>query len=376
MKVFLGAPALLCPLGDDPVKVHQRMLDDESGLSRTDHYGKSVFAGNIGDGLVQEMPNRTRLESMMIQTIRKSLIGLNGFDVSNTALFICTTKGNIDHIKDATDELVGLSRLITVLRDEFKLSNTPQIISHACISGIVGVVTAARWIKAGNADNAIVVGGDLASEFTLSGFLSLHAVSGERCKPYDKNRDGINLGEAAASLVLSKDKVVFKDDSWIYSAGNVTNDANHISGPSRTGEGLYRSITKTLNKAENAEFDFISAHGTGTVFNDEMESIAFDRSGISSKPIHSLKWYLGHTLGAAGLIETVIGLECLRTGQIIKSGGFKEEGTSKRLNVVQPEERHFDSAQGDGLEEGQLNSFLKTASGFGGCNASILISNE
>ena len=364
MKIHIGAPSLLCPLGDEPTTVHQRMLDDESGLSQINHFGKSVFAGKIGDELLQEIPKTTRLESMMIQTIKKSLIGLNDFDLSNTALFICTTKGNIDHIEDSNDDVVGLSRLTQVLADELELASRPQIISHACISGIVGVVTAARWIKAGYADNAIVVGGDLASEFTLSGFLSLHAVSGDRCKPYDKNRDGINLGEAAASLVLSKDKAVFNDDSWVYSAGNVTNDANHISGPSRTGEGLYRSISKTLEKAGDTDFDFISAHGTGTVFNDEMESIAFDRSGISDKPVHSLKWYLGHTLGAAGLIETVLGLECLRTGRIIASGGFKEDGTTKPLNVVKS------------IGADQLNSFLKTASGFGGCNASMLITNE
>ena len=364
MKIHIGAPSILCPLGDDSAQVHERMLNGESGLSQTNHFEKSVFAGKINDSLIQQIPNKTRLESMMIQTIKKSLAGLNGIDLARTALFICTTKGNIDHISDSEDDVVCLSRLIKVLKDEFELSSIPQIISHACISGIVGVVTAARWVKAGFSDNAIIVGGDLASEFTLSGFLSLHAVSEERCKPYDKNRDGINLGEAAACLILTGDDSVFKRDSWVYAAGNVTNDANHISGPSRTGEGLYRSIKKTMEKADDLDFDFISAHGTGTVFNDEMESIAFDRSGISSKPVHSLKWFLGHTLGAAGLIETVIGLECLKIGKIIKSGGYDNPGTSKSLNVVET------------VEEGQLNSFLKTASGFGGCNASMLIVNE
>ncbi len=363
MKVFLGAPSLVCPLGDDLSKVHARMLSDESGLSPVDHFGKSVFAGKIGKDLIRTVPNSTRLESMMIQTIRRSLIGLNGSDPSKTVLFICTTKGNIDHINDPEDNVVGLSRLIHALKHEFQLAYPPQIVSHACISGIVGVVTAARWIQAGFSDHAIVVGGDLASEFTLSGFLSLHAVSEQRCKPYDKDRDGINLGEASACLVLSKDRAIFKEDAWLYQAGNVTNDANHISGPSRTGEGLFRSIVKTLDKAENAGFDFISAHGTGTVFNDEMESIAFDRAGISAKPVHSLKWYLGHTLGAAGLIETVIGLECLRSEKIITSGGFVEQGTTRNMNVVKL------------VEEKTLRSFLKTASGFGGCNASMLISD-
>ena len=357
--IYLGAPALTCPLGDDPSEVHQRMCDGDSGLSEVNHDGTVVQAG-----VIDHHPKRdglTRLESMLIDTVKRSLGQVADLDLAKTQVFVCTTKGNIDLI-EGQDDRVELTRLSSVLQSEFGLAHIPQIISHACISGIVGVITAARWIEAGNADHCIVVGGDLASHFTLSGFLSLHAVSEDRCRPYDESRDGINLGEAAACLVVSKDKGVFGGDCWQYRGGAINNDANHISGPSRTGEGLHRSIERVF-AGQSKSFDFISAHGTGTVFNDEMESIAFERSGINHKPVHSLKWYLGHTLGAAGLIETVIGLECLRKNQLVASGGFQKLGTSKTLDVI------------NSTQDRPLSSFLKTASGFGGCNASMLISN-
>ena len=357
--IYLGAQALICPLGSDPDQVHANMCDGVSGLGPIDHNGNHVKAGLI-DG-VSQRTGLTRLESMLLETIERSLSQVADLDSARTQVFICTTKGNIDLIRK-DDGRVELTRLSAVLKEELNLIGTPQIISHACISGIVGVITAARWIEAGHADHCIVVGGDLASHFTLSGFLSLHAVSEDRCRPYDETRDGINLGEAAACLVVSKNKAVFKDDCWSYDGGAITNDANHISGPSRTGEGLHRSIERVFQGKDKA-FDFISAHGTGTVFNDEMESIAFERSGISDKPVHSLKWYLGHTLGAAGLIETIIGLECLKKNQLVASGGFEKLGTTKPMNVV------------DATRDQELNSFLKTASGFGGCNASMLISN-
>lgn len=356
---FLGAPALICPLGNSPGQVHAQMCEGVSGLSPIDHCGNRVKAGVIQK--VSERAGLTRLESMLLGTIERSKAQVEDLNPERTQVFICTTKGNIDLI-DKDDNRVEQTRLSSVLKAELGLVHTPQIISHACISGIAGVITAARWIEAGHADHCIVVGGDLASHFTLSGFLSLHAVSEDRCKPYDEKRDGINLGEAAACLVVSKSKDVFKSACWNYDGGSITNDANHISGPSRTGEGLHRSIERVFDGKDKA-FDFISAHGTGTVFNDEMESIAFERSGISEKPVHSLKWYLGHTLGAAGLIETIIGLECLKNNQLVASGGFEKLGTTKPMNVV-----------GSTLDQ-QLNSFLKTASGFGGCNASMLISN-
>lgn len=141
------------------------------------------------------------------------------------------------------------------------------------------------------------------------------------------------------------------------------NDANHISGPSRTGEGLYLSIKKALeqsNISEN-EVDMINAHGTATLYNDEMESIAFNRMNMQNISLNSLKGYFGHTLGASGLLETAISIELAKQGKILKSIGFEELGVTNFIRIQQKTENKI------------IKNILKTASGFGGTNTALLI---
>ena len=209
-------------------------------------------------------------------------------------------------------------------------------------------------------DNAVIVAGDLVTKFTLSGFQSFQALSDSPCKPYSKYRNGITLGEGAASVFVSKEK---PDSNGVQILGDGTsNDANHISGPSRTGEGLYRSILTAMTEAqlEANEIDFISAHGTATLYNDEMESIAFTRRRLQHVPLHSLKGVFGHTLGASGLLETVIGLEMMHQKTMLPSVGFDVVGVSKPLHILRQ------------LQHQPIDVLLKTASGFGGCNTAVL----
>ena len=145
--------------------------------------------------------------------------------------------------------------------------------------------------------------------------------------------------------------------------GSLSNDANHISGPSRTGEELAYAINKSLDDAgiDGGDIDFISAHGTGTVYNDEMEANALRIAGLMGAPLNSLKGYYGHTLGAAGLIESIISMESLREGMVLGTPGFEQAPESHQVNV-----------SADHRQIGARN-FLKTASGFGGCNAAVVI---
>jgi 3-oxoacyl-[acyl-carrier-protein] synthase-1 len=143
----------------------------------------------------------------------------------------------------------------------------------------------------------------------------------------------------------------------------LSNDANHISGPSRTGEELCSAINNALNESRMtpAEIDFISAHGTATIYNDEMEAKAFHLAGLGDVPLNSLKPYYGHTLGAAGVVETTIGIHSLLNNIMIPTPGYSKSGVSKPVNVPQR------------VESKTLKTFLKTASGFGGCNAAIVL---
>jgi 3-oxoacyl-[acyl-carrier-protein] synthase-1 len=181
------------------------------------------------------------------------------------------------------------------------------------------------------------------------------------CKPFDLNRDGINLGEGAATVILSSKQQ--NDDNIQLAGGSVSNDANHISGPSKTGEELFFAIDAALKSAgvKPEAIDFISAHGTATVYNDEMEAKAINLAGMQDIPVNSLKGYYGHTLGASGLIEAIIAAHSLKRDTIIPTRGFTELGVTQPLHVATE------------LQQTPLTACLKTASGFGGCNAAIVL---
>jgi len=364
-RVYIGAKSILCPLGDTPAAVFAKMLAGQSGLRQVERpFGleMSPFIGQIPERYIQEESvDGTRLENMLSGCFAHSQrkLAYDPFMDDSGLVIICTTKGNIDHFAKRTDARLPLHRLSSFLQYQFRLSRMPMVLSNACISGVAGIITAARLIRSGEVKHVMVLGGDLVSQFTLAGFASLKAMADGHCRPYDVQRTGINLGEAAAGLVLSSSRDIFKGNCMEYLGGAVTNDANHISGPSRTGEGLFRSISRTLNEAgaDAADVAFINAHGTGTSFNDEMESIALERAGLSDTPVNSLKGYIGHTLGAAGVIETLLGLEAMKQGKLLPSLNYAEHGVSRPMNIITSPQP---------FPEGV---FLKTASGFGGGNA-------
>ncbi|MDF2448919.1 MAG: 3-oxoacyl-(acyl-carrier-protein) synthase [Bacteroidota bacterium] len=314
--------------------------------------------------VIQAPESFTKLEQLSILSIQ-DVIRKSGLDPSGerTLLLYSTTKGNIDVLENSYPHMnpnrVYLSELGKQLQSYFKFKHTPLILSNACISGILGIIVAKRLIETKQYDNVIVCGGDILSEFTMSGFKSFNALSGDPSKPFDANRTGINLGEAVASILITNQKTYAgKYDAEVV-AGASANDANHISGPSRTGEGLFQCLQQIL-KDNHSEIGFISAHGTATPYNDEMESIAFERSGLSEVPVNSLKGYYGHTLGAAGVLETILSLESMKHQRLIKSEGYEIKGISGHITMI---DRHKEKA---------FNSFIKTASGFGGCNAAAL----
>jgi 3-oxoacyl-[acyl-carrier-protein] synthase-1 len=248
--------------------------------------------------------------------------------------------------------------------EHFGFTNKPVVVSNACISGLLAILTGMRLIRSGQYENAVVAGADVISKFVLSGFQSFQAISATLCKPFDAARDGINLGEGAGTVILTSNK---EHSSGIkVKGGSVSNDANHISGPSRTGEELYLAVARAMEDANLSakEINFISAHGTATIYNDEMEAKAITLAGMQSAPLNSLKGYYGHTLGAAGIIESIISMQSLKEDVIIPTMGFKNMGVTQPVNVCAS------------LYRSTLQHCLKTASGFGGCNAAMIFSKQ
>lgn len=370
---YIWASGLVTPLGFSTEDNFDLLLkgtsaikkQDNKTISETPFYAAMVSEEKIATHFQQlaDPKNFTKLEKMMLLSIAQTLANAGVNISAKTALIVATTKGNIDVLnpKSPFDESrTYLPTLAKKLADFYNFKTEPVIVSNACVSGILAVAVAKRMLVSGLYDNAVVVAGDLVTKFTFSGFQSFQALSDAPCQPYSKYRKGITLGEAAASVFITKEK---PENSAVQIIGSSScNDANHISGPSRTGEGLYKSITAALKEArlEAKDVDFISAHGTATLYNDEMESIAFTRQQMQHIPLHSLKGVFGHTLGASGLLEAVVSLEMMQHKTMLPSLGFDQLGVSKPLHILQQKEQKV------------IEVLLKTASGFGGCNTAVL----
>lgn len=371
-EVFVVADNILSPLGKTTAENFAKLKEGISGVK--EHTDLSIsplpfFASlfDKGEQFVQaDEHNYTKFEQLLIASIADALNG-SGVDVRDkkTALIISSTKGNISLLEDEpmSDELkdrISLSTSAKLVAEHFGFQNQPIVVSNACISGVLGVVTASRLLRSGQYENAVVAGADVISKFIMSGFESFKALSSAPCKPFDKEHDGLNLGEGAGTIILSTNHKYAQNIK--VKGGSVSNDANHISGPSRTGQELAGAINNALTEADFTadDIDFISAHGTATVYNDEMEANATSISGLQKVPLNSLKGFYGHTLGAAGLIESIVSIQSLRQSLVIPTIGFTEAADAEKVNVCATPTRL------------KANNFLKTASGFGGCNAAVI----
>lgn len=362
--VWIVADAIISPLGFTSEENFQNVCNDRSGLKNISDASLSSFPIHAGQvNLSHTEKGFTRFEQMCVNAISRIVEHIK-IPIDKTLFILSTTKGNINLLKtDPAHPRIHLHATAKHIAKHFGIENT-MVVSNACISGVMAITVAKRFMQTGQYDHALVVGADELTSFVVSGFQSLGALSPERCRPFDKSRIGINLGEAAAAVLLTSKPELLSEQPTIKVLGSgLTNDANHISGPSRTGEELALAINTALteSKLDPQTIDFISAHGTATLYNDEMEAKAFNLARLSETPLNSLKGYYGHTLGAAGVLELIISLHALRNDQLVTSLGYEESGVSQQVNVVRNSSR------------ANLKTLLKTASGFGGCNAAIVL---
>jgi len=363
MRVVLGAAHVVSPLGEGLAASLQRMRGGGSALQPiAPADGPPAVVGMIPEELIAPGPDRLyRLVDRVLGNVLDELSqpALN----ERWGCYIATTKGDIEALGSADPDRVRLPYLADHIQRKAGFAKRPWIISNACASGTSAIAVAGAAIARGHIDHAILLGVDLLSRFVLRGFQALHAVSEAPCTPFDAARDGTSLGEACAAVVLTNDPHILPNKLGTFLSGSIAHDANHISGPSRTGEGLVRAIHGACNKAQITASDIhaINAHGTGTDYNDGMESIAFERCELSAVPMSGYKGWFGHTLGAAGVLETILALEALNNGWVLRNEGLVNVGVPGKVNALLKDER----ASGDLL--------LKTSSGFGGCNAAILL---
>lgn len=373
-EVFIAADNILSPLGHTTAENFIQLKKNVSGIklhnnaaiSETPFY--AALFENSNWYIRDDNSKFTKFEQLLAASIKDALqnCSVDPRD-KGTLLIISSTKGNISLLETEVKskelrERIGLHTSGELIANHFQFVNKPLIISNACISGLLGILTGMRLVRSGQFRNVVVAGADVVSRFILSGFQSFQAISPLQCRPFDKERDGITLGEGAGTIVLSADTRYANGIKVI--GGGTSNDANHISGPSRTGIELYQAIKNTLKEANLSatDIDFISAHGTATIYNDEMEAKAISLAGMQSIPVNSLKGYFGHTLGAAGLIESIVTIQSMRENIVLPTKGFQHHGVSEPMNICTD------------LQMTELKNCMKTASGFGGCNATVVFS--
>jgi 3-oxoacyl-[acyl-carrier-protein] synthase-1 len=380
--IYITADNIITSLGFTTKENVNKIAAEQTGVKCHDNkaiYPSPVWVSKISDELlsvaIRKLKNPqdyTRLEQLfllsIIEATQQTAIDITSDD---TLIILASTKGNIDLLEHKNKgnfpaNRVQLGTMAAQIQTYFNNPNTPIVVCNACISGVLALDVAKRLLRKNNYKNIIVAGGDLISEFVVSGFQSFKAMSNAPCKPYDKNRVGINLGDGIGTIILSTEKPTNQDDIITLEGGASSNDANHISGPSRTGDGLFNAIDNALNDANfsSSEMDYLSMHGTATPFNDEMESKALDLANLSEVPMNSLKGYIGHTLGAAGVIESIVAIHSLKNNSLYASLGFEELGVPKPINVITK------------TTEARLHKCLKTASGFGGCNAAVVFAKN
>lgn len=365
------ADNIISPLGYDTDANFKAILSGKTRLCKHDNsFGlPEPFCGSLlnrdeiektANSEMADSENYTFFEKLCILSAKKAISDCNlSTRESNVIFVLSTTKGNVDCLEDSlNDSRCHLAVSAHKIAQYFGNHNTPIVVSNACISGVCAQIAAVRELLSGHYRYAVVIGCDILSKFIISGFQSFKALSSECCQPYDKNRVGLNLGEAAGTIILKAGKPSNEHD-WQYVSSSIHNDANHISGPSRTGEGTFRVLADILKDIDISEIGFINAHGTATAYNDEMESIAIHRAGLDEVCVNGLKGYYGHTLGAAGIIETILSMKAIDNGIVLATKGFESAGTSYALNISNQ------------VRETSKTAFIKILSGFGGSNAGI-----
>ena len=390
-RIVITGMGLISAIGNSVKENRNALKNERSGIEHIKFY-QTAYAGKLPTAEVKSSTdslNRRLFGTPNESITRTSLLALHAAAEAiadskltndellsdETSLVGATTVGGMcltDEIyhdalakKDGTPYLSSYdyASVTIAIQERYGLSGEIGTINTACSSSANSILYGARLIQHGFAKRAIVGGAESLAKFTVNGFNALNILSSKPCAPFDKNRNGLNLGEGAAFLVLEKEKDVKgkKIYARLTGFGN-KNDAFHPSSNSPEGEGPYLSMKEALERSglNAGDISYINAHGTGTENNDETESIAMLRLFEKPPPFSSTKSFTGHTLGAAGAIEAVYSILSLFHQEIYPSLSFHEPISSTGLIPVTRFSEHL-------VEHVMSNSF-----GFGG-NCSTLI---
>ena len=334
------------------------LFSGKTGIQPGPSFGVPVPCAPFQDLSFRRLEKITEVLSFKIQD-NKSL------------LFIyCAAKGDLSDLESFYHQKGPCSIINSLLEIQSRkiityLKIRPSkstIISAACASGAAAIDYAKRYLIQGIYSDVLIFGYDVISEFVVKGFHSLGALSHDPARPFDKSRNGLTLGDGAALIHLTYDKPSVGD---ILISGTATsNDANHRTGPSRTGEGLLRAINTVLQDSNLTPEDIgaIKCHGTATNYNDAMEAKAlFSCFKDNIPPCVSFKGAIGHTSGAGSLLEIAIAANLIKRKSLPPTIGFEYLGVDEPLPIRSSSQQF------------EKDSILCLSAGFGGLNAAIVI---
>jgi 3-oxoacyl-[acyl-carrier-protein] synthase II len=372
MKAVVVASDIITPYGIGVDACWHGIMARKSAVTRVERFRTQAFHSDYA-GWIRTLDYHGKT-SLVMQMLSLLFDGSRVKPPRDAKLILATIKGEIEYLEKNIIERVGdaskssLDHLLDKVVELTGVTGGATIVSSACTSSAVAAARAAATIKHGHADCVLLIACDGVSEFIFSGFSSLMALDKVPARPFDRNRAGLNVGEAAAfALVMSEDRarkesrpVLGEIAGW-----GLSDDANHMTGPSRESEGLILAINKALGSAgvHERQVGFISAHGTGTPYNDAMEMRAFKTVFEGRNvPVYSLKGGIGHTMGAAGLVEMIIAHKALRE-QVVPP--------TVNLSEVDEDAREWASPYPQAVRPGMFA--IVTNAGFGGANTALLL---
>lgn len=392
-KVVITGMGIISSIGETVEENFDALIHRRSSISTLENF-ESLHKDTIKVGEIKHT-DRALIQRLGLPEVnsysRTSLLGIiaadealknAGIDPKKTpevGLIMASSVGGMDmterYFYQYTDN-VPLRRYIAThnigevthqIADYFALRQVVTSLSTACSSSANAIMTAAHLLLTGRAEVLLAGGADALSKFTINGFHSLMILSDTDCTPFDEHRKGLNLGEAAAFLVMETEESARKNGRTILAElsgwGNA-NDAYHQTASSSDGQGAYLSMQKALQASslQPSQIDYVNAHGTATINNDLSESHALERIfGVATMPpFSSTKAYTGHTLAVASAVEAIYSILALREGLIWPNLNF----TTPMSEVnIRPELQ---------LKEKVLHHVLSNSFGFGG-NCSTLV---
>ncbi|MEJ0090247.1 MAG: beta-ketoacyl-[acyl-carrier-protein] synthase family protein [Limisphaerales bacterium] len=382
-KVAIAGCGAISAVGCGVEALRSALHANASGLRTSERFNfprfQSCIVGAVAEDFFkphEDDPAYRLAAEALRQACDEAQLALRPIAAARIGLVLATTKANIEALERLTDgracsdsarqHLQG-DLLAADLAREFGACGPMQCVSAACVSGLSAIQQGSKMIQRGRADAVFIVGVDHLSAFVMAGFTAFKAIAPDGCRPFDQNRCGLSPAEAGAAIILVREN--FTPGSAIKIRGwGTSNDANHLTGPSRDGSGLTLAIRAALASAKLSppEIDYINAHGTGTPYNDAMESQAIRAVfGGTCPPFSGAKGMLGHAVGAAGVLETIVCMLAMRENFLPGTPRLNSPADGVPASLVR-----------EPRPVARLNHVLKLNTGFGGLNGALILSHE